>query len=808
MNEVLYLKKEDQVYLRYLYLIRDAKKEAELNQYQIDEFSHLLTYEEVINNSIKEDIKNMEEIDDLCNISFSCNKDLLPKYNDDKDFNATEYLKALSKKGLEKRCNNDIPYDYKDRLKYELDVIHKMGFDNYFLVVWDFIKYAKKNNILSNCRGSAAGSLVSYSLGITDIDSIKYNLFFERFLNPERISMPDIDIDFDSEQRAKVVSYVINKYGKKRAMPIITFVTLGGRQVLRDIGRILDINPSVLDNICKMVNPYGTLSESIDGNPSLKNLLIENKTLSKLYTIASALEGGKRQISVHAAGIVISEQELDSYIPLQKYDDYYITGYSMEHLEELGLLKMDFLGLRNLTLLDNVVKDINKNEVKKLDLNDIPLDDNKTLSIFSNAYTDGIFQFESAGIKNFIRKLKPSNFEEIIAAVALFRPGPMDNIDHYIKRKFGKEKIDYIHPDLVRVLESTYGIIIYQEQIMQTANIMAGYSMGEADVLRRAMSKKKKEILESEQSKFISRSIEKGYSKEIATNVYNLILKFANYGFNRAHSVSYSLIAYKMAYLKAHYPSYFMSALLTNAIGNDSKTKDYIEECKVNNINILKPDINASEYNYKVEELGIRFSLATIRNVGSMTCKEIVKAREAGPFIDFFDFVGRTYGKAVTKKSLEALIDAGCFNVFGYNHKTLHHNLPVALNYADLVRNINLSLIDKPIMEIVNEYDKLELTSKELDAFGFYLDNHPTNKYKGQYSNLGYSNKINTYFDKKVTPKKQFLIIKFNNDKLFLLKINCRCERLWSIQLSKKQARQWQIITGNLLQDSMLTRYK
>jgi DNA polymerase-3 subunit alpha len=501
--------------------------------------------------------------------------------------------------------------------------------------------------------------------------------------------MPDIDIDFESTRRGEVVDYVINKYGKKRAMPIITFVTLGGKQALRDIARIFDYSSPKLDSLCKLVDVRGTLIDNLKHNENINRMLLMDKDLSNIYNIASKIEGVKRQISIHAAGIVISELDLDSYIPLQKYNDYFITGYSMEHLEELGLLKMDFLALINLTTIDGVLKDIEKGEAHMITLKDIPLDDKETLNIFTDVLTEGIFQFESSGMKNFLRKLKPSSFDEIVAAISLYRPGPMDNIDSYIKRKYGKEKIDYLHKDLYDILKPTYGIIIYQEQIMQIANVLAGYSLGEADILRRAMSKKKKEILEGEEAKFIERSIKRGYDEATSKRVYNLILKFAGYGFNRSHSVAYALLAYKMAYLKTHYTKYFMSNLLTSVIGNDSKTKQYIEECRMLGLNIIKPDINKSEYHYKVIDNSIIFPLSAIRNVGGVTCKEIIREREKGKFIDFFSFVGRTYGKAVNKKTIEALIDADCFSSFNYNHKTLLYNIDNALTYAELVSNVD-----------------------------------------------------------------------------------------------------------------------
>ena len=735
INEILCLKESDKEYLKYLYLIKNNKK--------IDDDYNFNVHDNCYFDFLDYDYDNALELVSKCNIEFKTNKKLNPRYNKD---NAKEYLFELCKKGLYKRFLGKVTKIYYDRLLYELDVIDKMGFNDYFLVVWDYVKYSKQNGILVGPgRGSAAGSLVAYSLGITDVDPLKYDLLFERFLNPERITMPDIDIDFESERREEVVNYVINKYGKKRTVPIITFSTLAGKQVLRDLGRVFNISTNAIDNLTKYIGFNMSLSEALSNN-DLKSYLNNDYKLKNIYKIALKLEGLKRQVSIHAAGVIISGEELDSYIPLEKYDDYYLSGYSMEHLEELGLIKMDFLGLKNLTMILNIINDIGN-----INFKDIKIDDKEALSIFTNATTCGIFQFESVGMKRFLSKFKPTSFDDIVAAIALFRPGPSHNIDSYIKRKNKQEKIDYLDKSLESILKPTYGIIIYQEQIMQIANVMAGYSYAEADVLRRAMSKKKKEVLESEKDKFINNSIKRGYKKELATKVYEYILEFANYGFNKAHSVAYSMIALKMAYLKVHYKEYFMSSLLTNVIGNDSKTKEYIDECKKLDINILKPNINESDYKYKKESGGIRFSLATIRNVGSIACKEIINEREKnGKFIDFFDFVKRTYGKSINKKTLESLIDADVFSDFSYNHKTLYSNIDSAINYAMLLKDLDESLVDKPIINIEDEYTNEELTKKEKDVFGFYLTNHPVSKYKSKYDNIINLNEITNYFDKVV----------------------------------------------------------
>ena len=735
INEILCLKETDKEYLKYLYLIKNNKKISDDYNFNVHDNCYF--------DFLEYDYDNALELVSKCNVEFKSNKNLNPKYSRD---DAKEYLLSLCKKGLYKRFDGKVTKTYYDRLLYELEVIDKMGFNDYFLVVWDYVKYSKQNGILVGPgRGSAAGSLVAYSLGITDVDPIKYNLLFERFLNPERITMPDIDIDFESERREEVVNYVIEKYGKKRAVPIITFSTLAGKQVLRDLGRIFDISTNKIDVLTKYIGFNMTLNEALK-NQDLKEYLESDYKLKNIFKIALKLEGLKRQISIHAAGVIISGEDLDSYIPLEKYDNYYLSGYSMEHLEELGLIKMDFLGLKNLTMILNILDDIGNISFK-----DIKIDDKKALSIFTNATTCGIFQFESSGMKRFLSKFKPTSFDDIVAAIALFRPGPSSNIDSYIKRKNGIEKIDYLDKSLESILKPTYGIIIYQEQIMQIANVMAGYSYGEADVLRRAMSKKKKEVLESEKDKFISNSIKRGYKKELVVKVYDYILEFANYGFNKAHSVAYSMIALKMAYLKTYYKEYFMASLLTNVIGNEAKTKEYIDECKKMNINILKPNINLSDYKYKKEDNSIRFSLATIRNVGSIACKEIINERNKnGNFIDFFDFVKRMYGKGINKKILESLIDADVFSDFLYNHKTLHNNIDSAINYGMLLKDLDESLVEKPIINIEEEYSNEELAKKEKDVFGFYFTNHPVTKYKNQYDNIIDINDINNYFDKVV----------------------------------------------------------
>ncbi|MFA5602138.1 MAG: DNA polymerase III subunit alpha [Bacilli bacterium] len=753
INNVLYLEKKDSIYLDYVYAIRDGKKYDEERDRLVGNDNYLKELNEINKISPIIDIENTIKIKNMCNVEFNNSKNLLPKFKTQSNLSSYEYLIDLCKRGLKKRLNNNLKENYIERLKYELSIINKLGFSDYFLVVWDFIKYSKNNNILVGPgRGSAAGSLVSFCLGITDVDPLKYNLLFERFLNPERITMPDIDIDFPDDKREQVIDYVIAKYGKKKVAQIITFGTLGPKQAIRDVGRILDVPIKLVDKVAKLLpnNVKISLADNYKNNNDLRKLIDSSNELKKMYEISIHIEGIPRHTSIHAAGVIISDVELDDIIPLDKStNDVLTTGYSMDYLEELGLLKMDFLGITHLATMNNIINDIVKNG-DDIDINNIDFNDKKTIELFKEADTIGVFQFESKGMMNLLQKMKPSNFEDIVVCNAIFRPGPMGNIPSYIKRREGKEKITYIHDDLEEILKPTYGIIIYQEQIMQIANVMAGYSLGEADVLRRAMSKKKVDILREEKEKFVFRSIKKGYAKEAATRVYDLIFKFANYGFNRSHSVAYSMIGFKMAYLKSHYPKYFMSNLLTSVIGSEVKTREYIYECRKNDINILKPSINLSMDKYMVEDLGIRFSLSTIRNVGIGACKIILEERNKSKFTDIFDFVSRTYGKSVTKGTIESLIDAGCFSDFGYNKKTLHHNIDNMLNYAELTSNLDESLVEKPEMEVISEYSNTELMSLEERVFGFYLSNHPITKFKGNYKNIISLSDLNKYLNQEI----------------------------------------------------------
>lgn len=744
MNETIYLDKEDSNYVKYLSAIKDSVTieyvvNDKLNNYLMDydTVKDLLT-------------PNNELIYELCNIEIPMNQKLMPIYNNDLGIDSYSYLKKKCIEGLKRNFGDKISSRYQERLKYELDVINRMGFNDYFLIVYDYIKFAKENNIIVGPgRGSAVGSLVSYCLGITDIDPLKYDLLFERFLNVERVSMPDIDVDFEHSKREAMIEYCISRYGEKSVAPIITFGTLGSKQAIRDIGRASDINLSIIDGLCKIIDPKLSLKDNLL-NEKVSNYINRYDDLDKVYKIASKFEGLKRHTSIHAAGVVMSRLPLDEVIPLDKtHPNFYTSGYDMKYLEEIGLLKMDFLAIKYLTIIHEIIDDINSKYNQNITFDNIPFNDKKALEIFECANTLGIFQFESEGMINFLKRLKASNFDDVCAAIALYRPGPMQNIGTYINRKNGKEKIDYYDDSLIPILKSTYGIMIYQEQIMQIANVMADYTLGEADILRKAMSKKKKDLLLQEEEKFTKRALAKGYNKEVVKRVYGAMLKFAEYGFNKSHSVGYSLVSYRMAYLKAYYPKIFISNLLSQDMNDDSKCKKYIYECKKMGINILEPSINKSSDKYIEEENGIRYPLSSIKNIGVGAINTIIEKRTT-PYKDIFDFIARCYGKAVNKKTIESLIYAGVFDEFEYNRKTLIENLDAIINYGELISDLDEEFALKPEIYIHEEYDNKFLMEKELELFGLYISNHPVTNLKSKYTNIVSLIDIPAYFDKVV----------------------------------------------------------
>ena len=628
----------------------------------------------------------------------------MPVY-DTKGASSKDYLKSLSIMGLKKRLEGKkVSHEtYQTRLIYELDVINKMGYNNYFLIVFDFVRYAKQNGILVGPgRGSAAGSLVSYCLGITDVDPIQYDLLFERFLNPERITMPDIDMDFPDNRRDEVIRYVQEKYGKNHMISIVTFGTFALKSSIRDIARVMAIDPSRVTGIIKRVT-----SQKIDET---------DREMMRLLEASKQIEGLPRQTGTHAAGMILAKQDLTKYIPLQKDSNgYYQSQWEASDLEKLGLLKIDFLGIRNLAIINDVV-DLIKQDHKNFSLTDIPLDDPKVYDMLSEADTFGIFQLESSGMRAALRKLKPNTFEDIVAILALYRPGPMDHIDTYIERRNGG-KFSYLHPDLAPILSSTYGIIVYQEQIMKIANEFAGYPLAEADLLRRGIAKKNHDILESERVRFIEKCEAKGYQASVAQEIYDYIVKFADYGFNRSHSVAYSLVAYQMAYLKVNAYDKFMTILMTNVIGNSQTTFDYIQDVKRHHIKVLSPDINQSTDRYELTKDGIRLPLTQIKNLGKVLVSKILEERQKGLFNDYQDFKLRI-GSALNQKNIETLIDAGALDGFKLNHQTMVAHKDVAFANYELY-------MDDFKMKSYEEFPFSELADREKQALGFNLTYHP-----------------------------------------------------------------------------------
>ena len=702
VNDLRALKLED---VKYLNFLDDLRKETRLdysnNYYQIKDFI---------------DSEKIEKIVNLIDLEIPHDKRYIPEYKPNID--AAAFLKNLSLKGLNKRLNGNIPASYLERLNYELSVIDKMGFVNYFLIVYDYVLYAKKHDILVGPgRGSAAGSLVSFSIGITDIDPIKYNLLFERFLNPSRVTMPDIDIDFDATKRGMVIDYVKEKYGEKKVALGLTFNTLKSKLVIREVGKLLHVDNTLIDRFAKVIDAHLSLKDNLK-NEYVKKYLNTYKELKPVYEVSIKLEGIKKNISTHAAGVVISSIDLDEVIPVHISNGELITGSTMEFLEDIGLLKMDFLGLKNLTMIASITKMIGQDVLKDIDLND-----KKVYELFINAKTDGIFQFETPAMKSLLVKLKPTCFNDLIVAVALGRPGPKEQAPSFIKRRNNEERITYIHPDLENILHETYGILIYQEQIIAILVKIAGYNLAEADLIRRAVSKKKESVLLSEKEKFVKRAISKGYTKDVAVDIYNLIVKFASYGFNKSHSVAYALIAYQMAYLKTYYPAHFFTQLLND--GNNTKNTYYFAYLKSKGIKFFKPNINNTNLDYYINDNKLFMPLWIIKNINLDLTKKIISSRGNG-YTDIFDFAYKTKD-FMTKGIMENLIRAGAMDNFSLNHQTLINNIDAALNYGWLADPDGL--IPKPLIVEYNEYNSDILRSDELNSYGFYITNHPASIY-------------------------------------------------------------------------------
>ena len=713
LRDIKSLNVEDAKYLNYLNMIK--------NNTSISNFQFIDYQTNAYNTSDKDDTKDF--VDEI-NIEIHNDKNYIPKYN---CVDSYTHLKNLTQKGLNKRLDGNITKEYQERLDYELSVIKKMGFVDYFLIVYDYVLYAKKNGILVGVgRGSAAGSLVSYTLGITDIDPIKYNLLFERFLNPERITMPDIDIDFENNKRDLVINYVKNKYGKDKVAGIMTFGSLKSRLVLRSIAKCLEIDNSLLEKFMSFIDAKKTLKENLE-NPTVLEYVKRYQEITKAYKISMKLENLKRNISTNAAGVVICSQSLETLIPMCTLNDEMFTGVTKDYLENMGFLKMDFLAVKNLTTIANILETIKKDKEIKINLNKINLNDEKVFQVFSMGNTDGIFQFESYGMRQFLKKLKPNNFLDLTSAIALYRPGPMQNIDSFIRRKHNQEKIEYLHEDLKSILNETFGIIVYQEQIMQILVKIGGYTYAESDNIRRAMSKKKKEIIEKEKEIFLKRAVDRGYKLELAIKIYELILKFADYGFNKSHSVAYALIAYQMAYLKTYYPNYFYSELLNDVIGIANKTKELISFSKAFDCKITTVDINKSQDKYIIENNELVMPFGVLKKLNKNVIDAIIKNRKDG-YVDFIDFVKKNYNE-IDNENIKTLICADAFKNIEKNANTLLNNLEIVVNYVSLINDLDESLVEKPVLKDYPDFSDEEKRIYELENYGFYITNHPASKY-------------------------------------------------------------------------------
>ena len=696
-------------------------------------------------------LENTQKIADRCEVNIEFGVTKLPWFDVPEGYTAWEYLNKLCREGLE-RLYDPVTEELKERLDYELNTIRTMGYVDYFLIVWDFIKFARDHEIMVGPgRGSAAGSLVSYTLGITQLDPMRYQLLFERFLNPERVTMPDIDVDFCFERRQEVIDYVTRKYGKDRVVQIVTFGTLAARGVIRDVGRVLDMPYAQVDSIAKMIPTELniTIDKALTMNHELKELYESDDEVHYLIDMSRRLEGLPRHTSMHAAGVVISQKPVDEYVPLSRASDgTLVTQFTMTTLEELGLLKMDFLGLRTLTVIQNAVHLAERSSGQKIDISAIDYNDPKVLEMIGSGKTEGVFQLESGGMKNFMKELKPKSLEDIIAGISLYRPGPMDFIPQYIKGKNHPETVTYDTPLLKPILEQTYGCIVYQEQVMQIVQALAGYSLGRADLLRRAMSKKKAAVMEKERESFVYGNpedgvpgcVNNGISEKIANKIYDEMIDFAKYAFNKSHAAAYAVVSYQTAWLKYYYPVEFMAALMTSCIDNPGKVAEYILNSRQMGISILPPDVNQSEGIFTVEGKSIRYGMSAIKGIGKPVMEAVTREREEnGPFVSLQDFAGRMTGKEINKKTVENFIKSGAFDSLGATRKQMMQIYISVLDAAAQERKNSLtgqmSLFDfvdaetKHSYEIplpnVGEYGKEEKLAFEKEVLGIYISGHP-----------------------------------------------------------------------------------
>lgn len=750
-NDVHYVHQGDDVLQDIMICLQTGAKINDINRMKIDtDELYFKSKEQMLQklNKYNDAILNTVEIARKCNLNMEFGVFKFPDYKIPENEKSIEtYLRTLVYQGIIKRYKTIENKDIINRVEYELGIINKMGYAGYFIVVWDFVKYAKDNGIpVGPGRGSAAGSIVSYLLDITTLDPIKYNLIFERFLNPERISMPDIDIDICQERRQEVIKYVIEKYGQERVSQIITFGTLKARAAVRDVGRVLGIALNKIDKTAKLIPAKDDLETALKDVAELREMYTKDPEIQKVIEYSIRLEGKVRHASIHAAGVVISKNPLDEEVPLYADNKTSVvsTQYQMKELEEIGLLKMDFLGLKNLSILKRAVEYIKQNRNIDIDLDEINIDDENTYRLFQKGDTYGVFQLESDGIKKLLMRMIPDKFEDIIAILALYRPGPLGSgmVDDYINVKHNKIPAKYMHPMLEDVLKETYGVILYQEQVMKIANVMANYSLGEADLLRRAMGKKNFDIMEENKNKFIERSIKNGVKEEIAAEIFSLIDKFAGYGFNKSHSAAYALIAYWTAYLKANYSVEYFAALMSSENNNMDKLAVYIDEAKKNKIEVLLPDVNYSYSEFKVEENKIRFGISAIKNLGENMALAVVKERERkGQYKTYEEFVYRMKKQGLNRKHLEAFIMAGALDSIDGNRKQkyemIDNVLEIALKKIEKENDIRQTLFSEMksmVLEFnfpnIDDFSKDEKLKGEKEYLGLYFSGHPMDKYK------------------------------------------------------------------------------
>lgn len=761
-NDIHYTFAEDYTAHDILLCIQTGKKVADENRMRYEGGQYYCKSEQemaVLFPYAREALENTHKIAERCNVEIEFGVTKLPQYQVPEGYDSWSYLNTLCQEGMKKRYSQ-VDETLTERLKYELDVIHTMGYVDYFLIVWDFIHFAKSHDIIVGPgRGSAAGSIVAYCLEITDIDPIRYNLLFERFLNPERVSMPDIDIDFCYERRQEVIDYVVEKYGKDQVVQIVTFGTLAAKGVVRDVGRVLDLPYARCDAIAKMIpNDLGmTLEKALKASPDLRNAYHEDEQVKYLIDMSMRLEGLPRHTSMHAAGVVISRTSVDNYVPLSKAADGTITTqFTMTTLEELGLLKMDFLGLRTLTVIQNAVKQVRKNHGLNLDMDAIDYNDKHVLDAIGTGKNDGVFQLESSGMKSFMKELKPENLEDIIAGISLYRPGPMDFIPKYLKGKNDKASITYDCPQLEPILGPTYGCIVYQEQVMQIVRDLAGYTLGRSDLVRRAMSKKKASVMEKERHNFVYGNpeegvkgcIQNGIDENTANTIYDEMTDFAKYAFNKSHAACYAVVSYQTAFLKYYYPKEFMAAIMTSIMDNITKVSEYILSCRQMGIRILPPDINEGESGFSVSGDAIRYGLSAIKSVGRSVVDVIIQEREAqGPFRSMEDFVDRMSNKEVNKRTLENFIKAGALDSLPGSRRQKLLVAPDMLDQKNKEKKTGMegqmTLFDfvgdeeKENFQItfpqVEEFDKETLLAFEKETLGIYVSGHPMEAYEASW---------------------------------------------------------------------------